>query len=901
MYKKVMLVLGLLIIVSLVVVGCGQNEQEANNNEPVGNNDDDGEEAPPEEVWEPYAGLTASAPGEVGGWLDQVSMSIVTSDTAVTQITAGAVDLYASNLSTPTEFTAIEEAGLLRSHQFGLYYEMTYNPAGPTFDATGALNPFSNTHIREATQWLYDRDYLDQEIYGGTATPKFFSLVSGFPDYARYVDTIRGLEAKYQYDFEKAEGIITAEMEKMGAVLNADGKWTHGGVGCVPEDYVNEVPGWDEEDVEFADAEEAEDAEATEEPADEEVVECGEAELVTLINLIRTDSDGTRVPIGDYVSDQLELVGFTVVRDYRTSSEASPLWVLGNMHDGLWNLYTGAWGSGSVSRDDGSDFQFFYTRQSGYAFSDLWQHYDITNDFYACSEALALNTFTTMEERKGLFETCLAETFAHSYRVWLIDGKGASTWKQGLEVAYDLSAGVDINRMWPYTLRYTDETGGVVNWGTPDLFVDPANPIAGSNWTYDSQWQIPSSDNDALANPHTGLAMPQRFASAEVYILEGKPVGQTLDWVTLEFVSEIAVPADAWIDWDPATETFIEAGEGVTAKRKVVYTYPDNTFDIVWHDGSSFSIADMVMLWIETFAIGTEGSPILDDSQVAPLDSFKSTFKGIKLVSEDPLVWEFYSDTYFLDAENNAFGAFWPQYAYGEAGWHMMAVANKAEAAEVLAFSADKSDALEVEWMNFIGGPSLEILKGYLDEALAETYIPFEATMGQFVSAEEAEVRYKNLNAWYGEHSHFWVGTGPYWLDEVYLVEKTATMIHNPYYVDPSDKWAGFSEPKLSEVLVDGPSSVVAGEEASFTVYVDYAGEPYPLNEVALIKYILFDATGEIVEVGEGVGVEDGLFTITLSAETTAALAAGAIKMEVAAVVIPVSIPTFSTFEFTIE
>jgi peptide/nickel transport system substrate-binding protein len=846
MFKRISILLALVMVASLLLVACG-NGQEAT---PAGGEEGPGE---PEEVaWDPYAGLTAQAAGTVGGWLDAVSMTLVSSDTAVTQIEAGAVDLYASNLSTPTEFEAIADAGLERSYQFGLFYEITYNISGPIFEGTGGFNPFSNQKIREATQWFYDRDYINQEVYGGTAVPKFFSFVSGFPDYARYVDLVRPLEAKYAFDREKAVGIIDEEMAAMGAVKDADGMWTY------------------------------------------------DDEPVTLIFLIRTDSDGTRVPVGDIISTWWEEIGFTVDRQYKTSSEASPLWVLGNPEDGLWHMYTGAWGSGAVTRDDGSDFQFYYSPNSSYSFSPLWQTYAPDDEYMECSEALANNTFATLDERKELFETCMPGTLELSYRVWLIDGKGASTWKPGVEVAYDLSAGVDINNLWPFTLRFTDEVGGTINWGTPDLFVDPANPVGGSNWTYDSQWQIPARSTDTLPNPHTGLSMPQRIESAEVTIQEGLPVGKTLDWVTLNFAPEIAVPEDAWIDWDPETETWIEAGAGVTAKRKVVITYPADLFDTVyWHDGSPFDTSDIIMLMIMTFAPGTEGSIIYDEAQVGTLESFKATFKGWKVASEDPLVMEYYQDSFYLDAEQNVtsfLATFWPEYGYGEAPWHTMAVANLAEQNEELAYTADKSDALEIEWMNFIGGPSLEILEKYMDQAMADGYIPFEATMGDFVTAEEAETRYKNLEAWYDSHGHFWVGTGPYYLDEVFLVEKTCTLRHFDYYPDPSDKWSGFAEPKLAEVEIDGESLVTVGDDASYTVYVDYGGAAYPADEIGEVKYLLFDASGEIVDVGTADFVAEGEYTFTISTA-----AAGAHKIEVAVLAIPVSIPSFSTFEFVAE
>jgi hypothetical protein len=45
-----------------------------------------------------------------------------------------------------------------------------------------------------------------------------------------------------------------------------------------------------------------------------------------------------------------------------------------------------------------------------------------------------------------------------------------------------------------------------------------------------------------------------------------------------------------------------------------------------------------------------------------------------------------------------------------------------------------------VEWMSFIAGPSLDILRNELTNATAEVYIPYAPTMGEYVTAEEASL-----------------------------------------------------------------------------------------------------------------------------------------------------------------
>jgi peptide/nickel transport system substrate-binding protein len=846
-----MLVLGLVLVASMVLSACAPKTTTPDV--------PDVTEAPGTTATEAPTEVAVPRTTRHGGWLDEVAMSLVTADAAVTQIEAGAIDLYASNLSTPQDLEAIRDAGLENSLQFGLFYEITYNPVGPVFEATGKLNPFASAKVREATNWLYDRNYMNQEIYGGVSLPKFLPLPGGFPDYARYVEYARAIEAKYAYDFDKADTVISEEMVAMGAE-KVDGKWMFNG------------------------------------------------EQVSLIILIRTDSDGTRRPMGDYVANQFEALGFIVDRQYKTSSEASPLWIRGDPNDGLWHMYTGAWGVSGVSRSDSDNFQFYYTVQSAYSFSPLWQAYEEQTpaEFTVLSEALANNTFTTLAERATMMQQAMEMCNELAFRVWMIDGKAFSPWRPGVEVAYDLAAGIDINRLWPYTLRWTDQEGGLIKWGTPDLFVDPANPVAGSNWTYDSQWQNPTGDAPFFSNPYTGLPLPQRAERADVTVAEGLPVGATLDWVTLNFVADGSpVPADAWIDWDVENGQFITVGEkfpdGITALRKAVVYYPEDMFQTVfWQDGSPLSPADFVMAWIETFEVGMEGSAIYDETQASPLQSFLATFKGINFTSFDPLVVEYYSDTWYMDAEYNV-PSIWPAYGYGDAAWHTITVSNLVEASQEAAYSADKSTALEVEWMNFIAGPTLAILDAKLDEAIAASLIPYPNVLGSLITADEAATRYANLKAFYGEYGHFWVGTGPYILSQVFSVEKTLTLKNNPNYVDLADKWAGFSTPKLSEPAIDGAGRVTIGSEATFDVYVDFQGEPYPLAELEGVKFLLFDATGELAEVGQATAVADGQFLVTLSAETTAKLTAGSCKLEVAVVSKMVAIPGFAQFEFVAE
>ncbi|RME65575.1 MAG: ABC transporter substrate-binding protein, partial [Caldilineae bacterium] len=152
----------------------------------------------------------------------------------------------------------------------------------------------------------------------------------------------------------------------------------------------------------------------------------------------------------------------------------------------------------------------------------------------------------------------------------------------------------------------------------------------------------------------------------------------------------------------------------------------------------------------------------------------------------------------------------------------------------------------------------------------------------------------------YDKMGHFWVGTGPFILDTVSPVEGSVSIVRNPDYPDPASKWAGFGEPKLATVEVDGPGQVVAGTDVVFDVFVTFHDEAYPADEIAAAKYLVFDATGALVDTGDAELVADGEYMVSLSGDVTGKMEAGAAKIEVAISSSVVSIPSFSSFEFVV-
>ncbi len=787
-----------------------------------------------------------------GAWLDRVTViEEPNADAAVTRLGAGDIDVYAYTVASPGTFEAIQQAeGLQYATSYGSYNEMTFNPSACA--DTTKLNPFSVPRIREAMNWLVDRDYLIAEIMGGLGTPRWVPINTASADRGRLAAEIRAIEAKYAYDLEQARTVVAEEMETLGASLEND-VWTYQGA------------------------------------------------PVEIIGLIRSEDERTQ--IGDYFAAQLKEIGFTVVPDYKTSAEAAPIWQASEPSECLFGFYTGGWIATVIDRDASGNFNFYYT-PSGLP-RPLWQAYTPTAEFAEISQRLDDSDYSSMDERTELFAQALPLALEDSARIWLLDRTSVAPYREGISVSYDLSGSIYGSALWPYTLRHDGEEGGEVKWASASILTEVWNPVAGTNWIYDNALIRATGQWSYMPDPNTGLNWPQRVESFQVDVQEDLPVNSSLDWVELNKVPEIVVPDDVWVDWDAETQTFITAAdfytETATALIKTVTTYPADLFETVaWHDGSPLSLGDMVMYLIMNFDQAKTASAIYDEAQVPNFDSFMSTFKGIKIASTDPVTIEFYSDNWSLDAENaiSNLRTLWPYYAQGEGAWHTVGLGVMGEAAGLAAFSADKATALETEQFSYIAGPTIEILTNQLTEAAGQSTLPYAATMSEFVTPDEIAARYQNLQTWFTEREHYWIGTGPFYLERAFPVEKTVSLVRNENFPDPSDKWARFAEPKIAEVEIDGPGSVTAGEAAIFDVFVTFDGAPYAAADVQEVKYLAFNSAGELIDTGAAENVADGKWQVELSSDITQGLAEGSNRLEVVVVSNLVALPSLGATDF---
>ena len=789
-----------------------------------------------------------------GPWVDAISFQSESDQAKVfDMLENNEVQMHVSDINDPDIFADIRASpNLDYAMSFGLFFDLTFNPVGPTFPVTGKFNPFYNPKMREAMNYIVDRNFIAEELLGGLAKPKFLHIPSAFPDYGRLADKFKLLEAQYSPDFEKAKGIIFHEMAEMGAVLE-EGLW-----------HYNDEP-------------------------------------VTLKILIRIDSP-PRTRIGDHVANMLEELGFVTERMYRTSAEASPIWIWGNPEDGEFHIYTGGWISTIVDRDEAGDFAFQYTPRGGWG-SPLWQAYTPDPLFQEVAYRLDDADWATYEERQDLMAKAAEMALQDSVKVWLVDQTTPFPYRKEIAVAGDLASGLFANKISSRTIRYKDQVGGLVKASDREVLVDPWNPIVGTNWAYDAHIILPTVDEEIIYNPYTGLPMPNVFESATMELLkdkEGKVVNSS-PWLELTFVDEIEVPADAWFDWDTDNKQVVFAPPGTTARAKVVLNYGDVIGNVKYHDGSVMTLADWLAVWPLDFERADPASPFYDEASLPEFGNFKSIFRGMRITSETPLVLEIYVDFSSLDAEyilaeaveqthvqqpTDGLDCFYPSIP-----WHVQVIGLMAEEKGLLAYTADKADANEIEWMNYIGGPSVAVLESMLAEAEDTGYIPFADLLSDYIDADEVSARYANLRSWYQERGHFWVAIGPYYLDSVDFTGHSALISAFRDYRFKADRWDWLSAPPIPESAVDAPDNVVPGLEATFDLALSIAGQPYSNERIDFVKYLVLDSAGNVVTSGEAVAEAEGQWAVTLSDTETAKITPGTYTLATIALSKDVAIP----------
>jgi len=328
----------------------------------------------------------------------------------------------------------------------------------PAPDPRG-LNPFSIKEVRQAFQFLVNRDYVVKELYRGLAAPMTSHLTPYDYDYALFFEEITG--AGVRYDPEYAGRVIANALTASGAVKR-DGKWFYG-----------DRP-------------------------------------ITLRFVIRTEDE--RRELGDLIASELEKAGFTVERIYHPFAQAIARVYTTDPQELQWHLYTEGWGRGALEKyDTGSINQFcapWLGNMPGWQEYGFWQYTNQRLD--DLGQRIFKGQYASREERDRLYLEALRECMSESVRVWVaVVLQSTPMSEQVAGVTEDLASGA--RGLW--TLREAYVQGkDVLNIGHLWVWTPRTvwNPVAGFGDVYSADLWRAVSDPPIARHPFTGLPIPFR-------------------------------------------------------------------------------------------------------------------------------------------------------------------------------------------------------------------------------------------------------------------------------------------------------------------------------------------------------------------------------------------------------
>ena len=377
-------------------------------------------------------------------------------DRASRDLEAGNMDLYMFSLKT-------DAARQLRSDRRFTLYEapastvsLLLNPAPAP---PGDLNPFSIREVRQAMQYLVDREFIARDIYRGKAVPMISHVTPSDFDYL----IINDIEKSFgiEYDPEYGRELIADAMGDAGARLE-DGVWAFGG-------------------------------------------------RPIRIKLIGRVEDERR-NIADLIRVELERAGFAVAVSYRTFAPAVLTTYSTDPRVFEWHLYTEGWGRSAPSRYDFSTVNSMTApwlgNMPGWQEIGFWQYEN--DELDELGKRLFRGEFRSLDERNQIYREMTELGLEESVRIWLATAINSFAARSDVRrLSSDLVAGLRS----PWTLReayipgQSDLTvGHLWVWTERTTW----NPIGGIGDVYSADIWRYLHDPPIWNHPFTGIPEPMR-------------------------------------------------------------------------------------------------------------------------------------------------------------------------------------------------------------------------------------------------------------------------------------------------------------------------------------------------------------------------------------------------------
>ncbi len=751
-------------------------------------------------------GASAKTPPQPpGGFVDAIRFFQQPNQAqALVDLKSGAMDVYTFPLRSVADIAAAHSDPALRTADtYGFENDLFVNPVPVDQNqAPGVFNPFAIREVRQGLNYVIDRDYLNTNLFGGAGLPHAVTWNDASPEVVRdpffFRDTNRGAG----FDFDRGKTIISNALIAAGATYDGTWKW--------------------------------------------------QGNPIVIPIVIRIDD--FRRPLGDYVANQVESLGFSVNRRYMSAGGAFQTVYFGPPDTGAWMLYTEAWFSFlEVQRWPDSDLDFYNCGGEG---SAIWSFYSPPPELRDVCSRLLFGRYASESERQALVEQGTALSLGESVRVWLVGSSTQPYSSRVTAIASDSQGGL----FSPFSLRTARfaSPGGTLAVGQRVQFISTFQPWQGFGFVYDAVIGQTFMDQGLSTHPRTGAFIPVRS------VFETTTAGPS---------GTMAVPPDA-LTWDPSTMGFTTVPAGTTSMSKVRFHYTFGT----WHDGVAGNMAD-VLYQIALIARRDRGDVSTHDFDAVNFHDrlFANLFRGLKVI--DPTTLDLYIDYWHVDPSFIASAAdVWPATPWEVGELAMATTLHDHTRVSELTAAFDGLDAIDLA-----KGPAVEFMDREISSGNITTRGPsvtkppgFES----YVTQSEAEARWTALQSWRTAHGHYFVSNGPYFLDSVDPAASQATVRNFAGYPFPRDRWEALLNPPVPNLAIDPIDDVQQGDEASVSMFTRVNGK---LFDDATVHFRI-QAVGSPDTLLSGIPdhVGKGEWQADLSADFTRNLAPGTYSFQAA-------------------
>ena len=729
--------------------------------------------------------------GDKGTYFNKVEFIQYSDEsTAIEEVKNGHLDLYYSAIpSNILDSKSRQELSVFQST--GSTYGLLVNPA-----VSDKFNPFSIREVRFALNFLVDRNLIVDEILGGYGLPMVSAYKPYDPDYLFILDELQSFD--FRYNPILADSMISAALEKAGA-KKISGKW-----------YYDLKP-------------------------------------IEITIFIRND-DQIRKSIGEVLSSQLQMEGFTVHKDYGDLAKAYSVVYGSDPCDMKWNIYTEAYSmSGFVRYDSVITAQMYSPWFSNMPGSNNPAYCSYKNDTLdSISQKIFVGNFTSAEERTGLIKKAVDGGVKESVRIFLAvrtDQFVANKKVQG--IINDFGAGVT-SRFTPINARDNSDTLAI---GVKKIYQGAWNPIAGFADSYSQQIWGTVADSGDFRNPFTGLVIPVR-SSWQV-----DAAGPSY---------KLPVPPDA-IRWNPAEQKWVQVGPGTNATSKVTFHFKFGN----WHNGQPMDMNDVLygIYFLYQWGQGQDQAGKTFDSEFSPKGAQAvKTLIGIRVL--DPNTIEVYQDFWHFDEGEIAESA----QVWTSMPWEIIYSMEKSVTDGKLAFSRSDAVSKNLDWLSLLVPTDADIIKSNLEEFKKNHSIP-NALEGQGKNGY-FDSRYSSSISWINKHNHAVISNGPFYLDNYLPEARTITIksFDDPTYPFGTGYWKSFEQVQIPKIVsAKIPEVISIGKELDV---------PLSITPNATAYYFLINSEGKVVDKGK-VQSSTGISNIIVLQDKTANLIPGANDLQI--------------------